>query len=251
MGPVSIGIVAFLIVFGTALLGMAVRHRLPDHHLSAESRDAIKLATAIIGTLTALALGLLIASAKRSFDDAGTELRTTAARVLLLDRVLLHYGPETTEMRQMLKTILERRRAEIDSDRLGSDTSLNDGLDVEPIQDRLRDLVPKTEGQRWLQSRALQLSGQIAETRWLRPESETAGFPSAFLVFIIFWLALLFASFGLLAPGNATVVIFLLVSAISVAGALVLIIDMDHPYLGYIRVSDESLRLAIERLAPL
>lgn len=247
MEPLEIGIVAFLIVFGAALFGMFLRSRLPEHHLTPDSRDAIKLATAIIGTLSALALGLLIASAKRSFDDAGAELRATAARILLLDRVMAQYGPETAEMRQSLRRLLEHRRLEIDNGALNS-ASLNDGLDIEPIQDRLRNLVPKTDGERWLQARALQLSGQVAETRWLRPETEAGGFPGVFVVFIIFWLALLFASFGLLAPGNPTVIGFLLVSAISVAGALVLIIDMDHPYLGYIRVSDMPLRLALERL---
>lgn len=250
MEPFAIGIAAFLVVFGAALLGMLARRRLPEHHLSSESRDAIKLATAIIGTLSALALGLLIASAKRSFDDAGAELRATAARIMLLDRVLAHYGPETTEMRHSLRKLLEHRRAEIRSDTL-NDASLNDGLDIEPVQDRLRDLVPKTEGQRWLQSRALQLSGLIAETRWLRPETEAGGFPAVFIVIIVFWLVLLFASFGLLAPGNWTVVVFLLVSAISVAAALVVIIDMDHPYLGFIRISDQPLTLAIERLGKL
>ncbi|MGO4173400.1 bestrophin-like domain [Bosea sp. TAF32] len=247
MEPFTIGILAFFVIFGAALLGMFVKNRLPEHHLTPDSRDAIKLATAIIGTLSALALGLLIASAKRSFDDAGAELRTTAARILVLDRVLDHYGPETAEMRQLLRKLVEQRRLVIDSSILNGD-SLNDGLDVEPIQDRLRDLVPNTDGQRWLQSRALQLTGQVAETRWSRPETEAGGFPSVFIVFIVFWLALLFVSFGLLTPGNATVTVFLLVSAISVAGALVLIIDMDHPYLGYIRVSDAPLRLVLERL---
>jgi len=247
MEAFTIGVLAFFVIFGAALLGMFLRRRLPEHHLSSDSRDAIKLATAIIGTLSALALGLLIASAKRSFDDAGAELRATAARILLLDRVLAQYGPETAEMRQLLRKLLEHRRAEIVNGQLDS-TSLNDGLDVEPIQDRMRELTPKSEGQRWLQSRALQLSGQVAETRWLRPETEAGGFPSVFVVFIVFWLALLFTSFGLLAPGNPTVIAFLLVSAVSVAGALVLIIDMDHPYLGYIRISDVPLKLALDRL---
>lgn len=248
MEPVSIGFGVFLVIFGSALLGMLAARRLPNHHLTSESRDAIKLATAIIGTLSALALGLLIASAKRSFDDAGAELRTTAARILLLDRVLVHYGPEASDMRGLLVQVLQRRQAEVAGGALDN-TSLNDGLDIEPVQQGLRNLAPKTDGQRWLQSRALQLSGQIAETRWLRPETESGGFPSVFIFIIAFWLALLFASFGLLAPRNATVITFLLVSAVSVAGALVLIIDMDHPYLGFIRVSDEPLRLALERLA--
>jgi hypothetical protein len=244
MSPFAIGVIAFWCVFGAAATGMFLRSRLPDHHLSTESRDAIKLATAIIGTLSALALGLLIASAKRSFDDAGTELRTSAARVLLLDRVMAHYGPETAEMRTTLRKLSEARLNKAG----GGERSLDDGWDVEPIQDGLRNLSPQTDGQRWLQGRALQLSGQIAEAKWLRTETEAGGFPGAFLAMLVFWLALLFASFGLLAPGNATVVVTLFVCALSVSGALVLIIDMDHPYLGFIRVSDDPLRLALERL---
>jgi hypothetical protein len=247
MSPIAIGCVAFLCVFGAAIGGMVLRSRLPDHHLGPDSRDAIKLATAIIGTLSALALGLLIASAKRSFDDAGAERRTSAARVLLLDRVMAHYGPETNKMRATLRRVIETRLS-AERDNTGSDAVLAEGLDVEAVQDHLRALSPQTEAQRWLQSRALQLSGDIAEARWLRTETELGGFPTPFLAILVLWLALLFASFGLLAPGNGTVVVTLFVCAVSVSAALVLIIDMDHPYLGFIRVSDAPLRSALKGL---
>lgn len=245
MSPFVIGSVAFCCVFGAAAIGMLLRARLPDHHLSADSRDAIKLATAVVGTLSALALGLLIASSKRSFDEAGLELRTVAARVLLLDRVMAQYGQETAPIRATLRGQLETRlKATID----GSRRTLDDGLDIEPVQDVLRKLTPQNDGQRWLQTRALQLSGLIAEARWLRAETEAGGFPGLFLAFLVFWLALLFGSFGLLAPSNATTVATLFVCAFSVTGALTIIIDMDHPYLGFIRASDAPLRLAMERL---
>lgn len=247
MSSFAIGSIAFLCVFGASVIGMALRSRLPGHHLSSDSKDAIKLATAVIGTLSALALGLLIASAKRSFDDAGTETRAWAGHVLLLDRVMAHYGPETTEIRGSLRRLIEARLSEA-SGNAGSERALDDGVNVEAVQDALRSMSPQTDAQRWLQSRALQISGQIAEARWLRTETEAGGFPGYFLAILVFWLALLFASFGLLAPGNATVVGTLFVCALSVTAALVLIIDMDHPHLGLIRVSDTPLRLALERL---
>ncbi|KRE11769.1 hypothetical protein ASE66_25030 [Bosea sp. Root483D1] len=247
MSSFAIGGTAFLCVFGAALTGMFLRSRLPGHHLSPESKDAIKLATAVVGTLSALALGLLVASAKKSFDDAGTESRALAGRVVLLDRVMAHYGPETTVMRGTLRKLIEVRLSEAGGNDSG-ERALDNGLSVEPVQDELRSLSPQSDAQRGLQSRALQISGQIAEARWLRTETEAGGFPGAFLAILVFWLALLFASFGLLAPGNATVVGTLFVCALSVTGALVLIIDMDHPHLGFIRVSDTPLRLALERL---
>lgn len=246
MSPIAVGMIAFLCVFGGAVTGMVLRSRLPDHHLGPESRDAIKLATAIIGTLSALALGLLIASAKRSFDDAGVERRTSSARVLLLDRVMAHYGPQTDAMRAKLKTVMQTRLA-AEQDEAGRD-AISEGVDIEAIQDSLRALVPQTEGQRSLQSRALQLSGDIAEARWVRTETEVGGFPTPFLAILILWFTLLFASFGLLAPGNGTVVATLFICALSVSAALVLVIDMDHPYLGFIRVSDAPLRWALERI---
>lgn len=245
MSAFAVGVIAFLCVFGAASIGLLLRSRLPDHHLSTDSRDAIKLATAVIGTLSALALGLLIASAKRSFDDAGAELRSSAARILLLDRVLAHYGPGAPEMRETLRRLLEARLSKPDLD---DQNTLDDGFDIEPVQDALRSLKPQTDAQRWLHSRALQLSGEIAQARWMRTETEVGGFPPAFLAFLILWLALLFGSFGLLAPRNGTVVAIFVICALSITGALVLIIDMDHPYLGFIQVSDRPLRMALERL---
>lgn len=247
MSPIGVGAIAFLCVFGGALLGMHLRSRLPDHHLGQESRDAIKLATAIIGTLSALALGLLIASAKRSFDEASADRRTSSARIVLLDRALAQYGPPTAELRANLKSIMQAR-LKAEQEAVNGDLSVNDGVEIEAAQQRLRNLVPQTEAQRALQQRALQLSGDLAEAQWIRTESEVGGFPTPFLAILIMWFTLLFASFGLLAPGNATVVATLFVCSLSVSAALVLIIDMDHPHLGFIRISEEPLRWALEQV---
>lgn len=247
MSAIAIGVIAFLCVFGTALAGMFARSRLPDEHLSPESREAIKLATAVIGTLAALALGLLIASAKRSFDEAGSDTRNAAARVLLIDRVLAHYGPDAGAIRAPLRAIVEARLNPAGPGG-GNAGTPDQALDVEPIQEALHALTPATEAQRWLKARALQLTGQMAEARWQSAESEVGAFPGAFLAFLILWLALLFGSFGLLAPQNGTVVAVFLVCALSITGALVLIIDMDHPYLGFIQVSDGPWQRAHARL---
>jgi hypothetical protein len=231
------------------MIGMLLRSWLPDHHLSVESRDAIKLATAIVGTLSALALGLLIASAKSTYDTAETELKTSVGRVLLLDRVMAHYGPETAQARVLLRKLLMSRLDR--SWAVDHEEPTNAALDdagIEPVQDILRALSPATDAQRWLQSRALEISGEIAEAHWMLLETGGEGLPWAFLTILVFWLALLFATFGLLAPGNATIVATLFVCSLSVAGAVFLIIDMAHPYLGLIYVSDAPLREALAEL---
>lgn len=251
MKAILLGGVVFLCLSGTASIGMLLRAYLPDHHLSADSKDVIKLATAVVGTLSALALGLLIASANASHDDAETELRTSVARLVLLDRVMAHYGPETEKARGLLRRMVETRLRDVwgdlnDADQLGS--SADDEAGIEPVQDELRALHPLTDAQRSLQARAIQVSGLIAEAHWLLVETRGEGLPWPFLAILVFWLGLLFFTFGLLAPVNTTVICTLLVCALSVAGAVFLIVDMSHPYLGFIHVSDGPLHDALQRI---
>jgi hypothetical protein len=247
MGPFVFGGIAFCAVFGAALIGVNARARLPGDHLAPDSKDAIKLATAVIGTLSALALGLLIASAKRSFDDANGEIRSWAGHVVLLDRVLSHYGPETQKMRNTLPNLIHARLKELAS---GDNHHIPEAIEneFEPLQDDLRELKPDSDGKRWLQQRALGLTAKIAEARWLRADTEIEGFPMALLFMLVFWMSLLFCSFGLLAPVNGTVVATFFVSALAVSGAMVLIIDMDHPYQGLVHASSAPLEMALTRL---
>src|SRR5580765_1883751 len=106
MNPFVVGGIAFVCLFGGALLGMGLSALLPEHHLNSDSRDAIKLSTAVVATLSALALGLLVASAKTSFDTADNLLRTMVARTVLLDRVMAHYGPEAQAARAELRQVV-------------------------------------------------------------------------------------------------------------------------------------------------
>ncbi|MFI0845163.1 DUF4239 domain-containing protein [Mesorhizobium sp. IMUNJ 23232] len=251
MTSLVLGGIVFFCLLVAALFGIWLRGRLPVHHLSSDSKDAIRLSTAIIGTLAALALGLLIASAKSAYDDAESELRTSAGRIVLLDRVMAHYGPETAAARKQMRGLLEARLRQSWTVRdVGSDPLdiIGDDRDVESIQDALRALVPANDGQRWLQARALSVSGEVAEAHWLLVASETEGLPGAFVIVLVFWLALLFVSFGLMAPGNTTVMTTLFLCALSVAGAVFVIVDMDQPYLGLIYISDAPLREALALL---
>src|SRR5215467_6439614 len=103
MSPIASSLLVFLCVFGGAILGITLRSVLPEHHLSGETKDVIKAAIALIGTMSALVLGLLVASAKGTYDTQKDELTSLSAKVGLLDRVLSHYGPEAGEARRLLK----------------------------------------------------------------------------------------------------------------------------------------------------
>jgi hypothetical protein len=242
-------IIAVLLACAT-MLGALISKRLPVHHLSPESKDAIKLATAVVGTLSALAIGFLVASAKTTFDDAQTELKTSAARLVLLDRVLAQYGPEMDEARARLADLVKVRI----NNRWGGEAGeaprsvLQDDLGIEPVQKVLRATEPKDEVHRLLKTRALEVSSAIAEGHWLVLESGDEGLPAAFLVVLTFWLTVIFLTFGLLSPHNPTVLSIIVICAMSVGGAIFIINDMAHPYAGLIYVSDEPLRTALSEM---
>jgi hypothetical protein len=248
MSALLVGPVVFVCLFGATLVGMAVSRRLPGHHLDPDSKDVIKLATAVVGTLAALALALLVASAKTTYENANAELRTSMARLVLLDRVMARYGADTNAARARLRTLVETRLSQAWGGDASATNAGGEEASIEPVQAELRALSPDTNAQRLLQSRALQVSGDIAEAHWLLAETVGDGLPWAFLAVLVFWLGLLFVTFGLLAPTNATVIGLLFACALSVAAAVFLIVDMAHPYIGIIHVSDAPLRTALGQL---
>ena len=111
--------------------------------------------------------------------------------------------------------------------------------------DKIQALAPRTDAQRALQSQAESIGISLAQTRWLLFEQSGTAISTPFLVVIVFWLGMLFVSFGLFAPHNATALVTLLVSAVSVAGAIYLILELDHPFSGLIQISSAPLRNAL------
>jgi len=245
----TISFLAFACISGGMLLGMVLRAILPRHHLSEESKDVLKLGTGMIATMSALVLGLLIASAKSNFDTMSGELNKVAGRIMLLDRVLAHYGPETRETRELLRRAVAGSILRLwpeDRKRQATAAAGPERIDFEVIPDLIRQLSPRNEAQRWLQSRALQVSGDIAEDRWLLiAQTGERSIAMPFLVMLVSWLTIIFASFGLFSPRNSTVIIVLLVCAISAAGALFLILELDSPFRGLLKISSAPLGHAL------
>src|SRR6195256_7100881 len=103
MSPISVSLIAFACIFGGTFLGMFLRKRLPGHHLSGDTKDVVRLGTGLIGTIAALVLGLLIASAKNSYDTQSTQLKQMTASIILLDRLLEQYGPQAAAIRDLMR----------------------------------------------------------------------------------------------------------------------------------------------------
>ncbi|MGE5105765.1 MAG: hypothetical protein ACM3NZ_13530 [Betaproteobacteria bacterium] len=251
MMPIAIAVVVFACVFAGALLGMGLRKRLPADHLSDSAKDVIRLAMGLVATMTALVLGLVIAAAKSSYDTQDDAVRHSAAKVLLLDRMLANYGPEAQGARAFLKELVANRVAAIWPEDGVSRSRLDTpevAFATRTIETSILQLAPQNDPQRWLQSQALRIGGEISETRWLVLAQARSAIPVPFLVVVVFWLTVLFASFGLFAPRNGTVVAVLFVCALSVGAAMFLILEMDGPFEGLIRVSGAPMRYALANL---
>jgi hypothetical protein len=252
MSPLTISGIVFACIFGGTVLGMILRALLPEKHLSGESKDVVKLGMGLIGTMTALVLGLLIASAKGSFDTQRNGLAQMSANVIFLDRTLAHYGPETKDAREMLRaSVADFLQRTWPGENSGSgqphERSRTEGR-YEGFYEKIQEFAPKNDAQRALQAQAMKTAFDITQTRWLLVAQEGSSIPTPFLVVMVAWLTLILASFALFAPPNATVFITLLVCALAVSSAVFLILELDRPFGGIIQVSSDPLRRALAQL---
>jgi hypothetical protein len=251
MGATTVSLIAFAAMFGGAILGMGVRVLLPPHHLSSSSRDVVRLCIAILATVSSLVIGLLIASAKSSFDERTTSVRHFVAEALLVDRAMARLGPETAQARQAFRDFLQTRLQEIlnrEGLPAGTGSTPSKGPTVETVEASLLLLPVSTDAQRTLKDRALSLLSDIAQTRWLLVEEAGGSIQPPFIIILIAWLAVIFASFGLFSPRNATVLVIMAISAASIGGSLFLILEMDQPYDGMIRLSERSIEAVLQQL---
>src|SRR5258708_7584250 len=217
--------------------------RLPEPHLNADSRDVVRLGTGLLSTLAALVIGLLIASAQSSFQTRSNQIKQITANVILLDNLLAKAGPEAKPLRPLLrdglKILVERIWREQDTNSAKS-TPFEASGQSHSFFDRLLDLTPQNDGQRQIQSRALQLWIDLAQTRVLFAQTDSA-IPMPFLAVLILWLAAIFVSFGLFARPNAIIVSALCVSAVSAASAIFLILELGHPFTRLMEISSAPL----------
>src|SRR5262249_26640247 len=238
MSSITVSLIVLACIFVCAVLGFLLRAVLPQHHLSEESKDIVKLGMGLVGTMAALVLGLLVASAKGSYDAQTGDLIQGSANIVLLDHLLAEYGPETKEARALLRNAVVQFVDQIWSKGGARASGLQPPLaPAKTVYAKIQGLSPKDDAQRSLQSQALSITMDLRKTRWLMYEQETRSVSLPLLVILVLWLTIIFISFGLFAPFNATVVSSLFASALSVSGAIFLILEMYRPYSGLIQIS--------------
>jgi hypothetical protein len=249
MSSVAVSFIVFACVFGGAVCGILLRRALPQDHLSADSRAVVTMSMGLVATMAALVLGLLVSSAKSYYDAQSTELTQMSAKVVLLEHLLAHYGPETKEIRDLL------RQTVADSiDRIWPEEGHQSSMLKAPptgsegLVGKIQELSPKDDRQRSLQAEALRTVVGLIQTRWLMYEQGADSVSTPMLGILVFWLAAIFISFGLFAPRNATVITALFVAGLSVSGAIFLILEMYTPFGGLIEISSAPLRATLAHL---
>jgi hypothetical protein len=250
MNITLIATVLFACLVGAALLGRRVRRYLPEDHLSADSKDAVKLAMGLVATMTALVLGLLINSAKSGYDTKRTEVIQMAAKVAFLNRVLALYGPEAAEARDELRAVVadavqrmwpsERR----ESAQLLPNEQLGDAFYV-----TIHRLSPRDDTQRALKAEAVTVMVDLGQLRLLLVAQSIPSISKPMLLILVSWLVVIFFGFSVVAPPNTTTTLALVASAFSVACAIFLILELDHPFGGPIHIPREPLINVLNNLA--
>ena len=252
VGP-YIGFIVLVMVFGGAILGMLIRRKLPESHLSDETQSVVRLSMGVVGTLTAMVLGLLVATASTTFNTRNQEVTQLAAKVIQLARLLQRYGPEADGERDLLRLYTSMKLQDLFPQGRAEPVLENPRTIIlfEELQDRLAAMEGHSAQQRWMLSQAQALTSYIADVRWLLIEQDVLGIPVPVLLVVLFSACLLFMSFGLFAPSNATVGVALFLCALAVAGAIQTILDLSRPFEGVLRVSDQPLRHALETISHL
>ena len=244
MNPLVISLIVILCCVAGGHLGMYIHTRLPDHHLTADAKETVKLGAGLVATMTALVLGLLVSSAKETLDTMNRELTQDGAKVILLDRSLAEYGQEAEPVRVLLRNNLDSVLKQYWGEDMSNEAILQTARgshSIEQVQTQLRELKPVSDSQRQLQSQAIQIGSDLVQSRWLMIEQAQRELPKAFVVILLLWLTVLYVCYGLITPKNGTVRVVFLVSSISIAAAIFLIMEMNTPLSGVIKVSGKPL----------
>ena len=244
MNAIVVAVIAFAGILGATLVGMRLRSVLPDHHLSPETKDTVRLGMGLVATMTALLLGLLIASAKGSYDAQKSQVILMVGKVGYLERVLTIYGPETEASRSLLHessdTLVRKLWLDESSPEEQEDPAVSAG---QALFTSIHSLAPQNDEQRVIKAEALDTVTDLAKTRWLLFAQAETSIPRPLLILVIVWLAIIFLSFGLFAPTNKTVVVTMIIVSLLVSSARFLILELDRPFDGVIQISRPRVRM--------
>jgi len=252
MLTIPIGVNIIMILFGSSLAGLLVSRFLPHHHLSAETKSVVSVSITNFAALAALVLGLLLSTASTYFAGKAQELAGHSTELIRLDHLLRRYGPEAQEVRLLLHryTAAELRELFPKNANKGADLT-NDALAslLDEVAIRIQALGHASDSQRWLRAQALHVAAAVQETRWHLAQEDPTQIPFPVLALVVFWFAIIFASFGLCAPRNLTAILAIFFWAVGVGTAVRMTRELHLPFQGLIRISSTPLKDALEAMS--
>ena len=242
-----ISLAAFAAMFGGSLIGIFIARALPEHHLSAGSATAVKLSAGIVVSLTSLVLALMLSSANSSYSANTGIVKKLSSDLINFDHLLRIYGPDANGARTALRAYAAKKNEELFPASKTRSTANRETADLlDGLLEATLALSPAERRHPALHAQALAITSNIYAERWLLWENPGTTVPEEFLFVLIVWLALIFVSFGLFAPVNATVITSFFISAFAVTGAVLMLLELGDPmHHGLLHVSSEPLRRAL------
>ena len=234
-----------------AAMGMVLKRALPADLLEGGSKEAIRLGAGFLSTLAALVIGLMIASAKNTYDSQNANIRQLGTNAVLVDQMLTQYGPEAKAARTLLREIIPSATARIwreNASGKGGGSAFVVGETAERFYGAVEGLKPANPEQTSLKSRIIQLTTDMGRTRLLVFTQGDDAIPLPFFIVLVFWLVVIFASFSLFAEPGPILVASTLVFALSESSALFLIVDLSHPFEGLMQVSNHHLHMVLPKI---
>jgi hypothetical protein len=248
---VQIALPILCIVFGSAVVGLAVSKRLAPHHLSPEAKATITVAMAVVGTMTAVVIGFLINNSNTTFKARNAAVAVLSTDIARLDSLLRRYGPQTDAIRKALQRYTELKLEDLFPSKANGRRDVDSPTTarvLDDVQDQILGLKPGDERQRWLSAQALATAVSVNAAQSKMVQENTNTVPLPFVGAVTLWLAVLYASFGLFAPRTAVTVIALFLSAFAVSMAFKLVLDLDSPFTGGIHVTPPPIHISSEPL---
>ena len=239
------------VVFGSAMLGMVISRRMPDHHRSAEAKATVSVSIAVVGTMTALVIGFLISNANTAFNARNATVSLLSSNISQLDTLLRRYGPETESIRENLQRIAAMKFEDLFADDPAGKHKVDNPVTAkvfDNVEDRIVALKPADDRQKWLSGEALRLAAGVRAARSQLVQQNVNSLPLPFVGVVVLWLIVVFGSFGVFAPRNATTVVALFFSVLAVSMAFKLVLDLDNPFDRGIRLTPPPIRISPEPL---
>ena len=246
MNTTLTAVIVFGCLVGAVLVGRILRRILPESHLSADSKDVVKLAMGLVATMSALVLGLLVSSAKGAYDTERSEVIQMAAKVTFLDRLLAAYGPEAAGARVLLRDSVEAGIQQMWPGEMRRPMGFAPNAQAgNLVYGAIQGLSPHNDMHAALKTQAAALAIDLGQVRTLLAAQSVPSVSTPMLIILVAWLIVIFLGFSVLAPPNATTILALMVSALAVSGAIFLILELDEPFGGLIGISREPMLNAL------